>query len=64
MATYPREKIGAKIHQGQTYGAEIEWNRGERKISAVTTRKLVVGRQKTNNESFARKFEGNTILVG
>ena len=28
MATYQREKTGATIHQGQTSGAEIEWNRG------------------------------------
>jgi len=64
MVTYPREKTGATIHQSQTSGAEIEWNRGKRKISAVKARKLVGGRQKTNNESVVRKFEGNEILVG
>ena len=30
MATYQREKTGDTIHQGQTSGAEIEWNRGEK----------------------------------
>ena len=30
MATLPREKTGATIHQGQTSGAEIELNRGEK----------------------------------
>ena len=29
VETYPREKTGATIHQGQTSGAEIEWNRGK-----------------------------------
>ena len=64
MATYQREKAGATIHQDQTSGAEIEWNWGERKISAVTARKLVGGQQKTNNENAVRKFERNKILVG
>ena len=37
---------------------------GERKNSAMTARKLVGGRQKTNNENMVRKFEGYKILVG
>ena len=64
MATYSREKTGATIHQSQTSGAEIERNRGKREISAVKARKLVEGRQKTNNESVVRKTEWNKILVG
>ena len=64
MTTYPREKTRAKTHQGQTFGARIERNQGKRKISAVTARELVGGRQKTNNEDMVRKFEGYKILVG
>ena len=59
------EKTGATTHQGQTSGAEIEWNREKKwQISGVTARKFVVGRQQTNNESMVRKFEGYKILVG
>ena len=64
MTTYPREKTGVTIQQGQTFGAEIERKQGKGEISAVTVRKLVGGRQKTNNESVVRKFEGSKILVG
>ena len=64
MATYPREKTGATIHQGQTYGDDIEWNPGKRQMSGVTVREFVGGRQKTNNESMVRKFERYKNLVG
>ena len=30
VATYQREKTGATTHQGQTSGAEIEWNQEEK----------------------------------
>ena len=34
------------------------------KISTMTARKLVWGRQETKNKSVVRKFEGNKILAG
>ena len=38
--------------------------RKKRKISSMTARTLVGGRQKTNNENMVRKFEEYEILVG
>ena len=64
MGSYPREKKGATINQGQTSGVELERNRVKREISAVTARKLAGCRQKTANEDMLWKFEGYKILVG
>ena len=66
VATYLREKTGATIYQGQTSGAEFEWNRGEKENQCIDSAEVgtIGGQQKTNNENMMRKFEGYKILVG
>ena len=48
MATYPREKTGATIHQGQIFGAQIERSRGEKENQCNDSAE--VGRGPTKEE--------------
>ena len=48
VATYQREKTGDTIHQGQTSGAEIEWNWGKKENQCNGSAE--VGRGPTKDE--------------